>query len=406
LGAVIRGVGYDPQRDLSPTPTAATVDLLRANNVKGGEIVLDDVQHVSRRRVRPDQVLRSGDVLICAANGSRRLVGKAAPVRPHLAEGSTFGAFMMVYRPNERRVEPEYVAQLFQTNAFRQWVELLLAGSSINNLRSSAVGEFSVDLPAREEQRSVAAALSDADRLIDSLKSLIAKKRDIKHGMLQLLFSGRVRLPGFSGHWRERRASELLEFKNGLNKSSQYFGHGTPIVNFMDVMRSPVITAERVNGSVSLSREEIGRFSARRGDMFFTRTSESVDEVGTAAVLIDDIPNAVFSGFILRGRPITSVNTTFLAYQFHLSSVRRQVVATASYTTRALTNGGALGRVSLLVPSAEEQAAVATVISDADAEIAALERRLEVTRDVKTGMMQQLLAGRTRLPMKDAEIVS
>lgn len=216
------------------------------------------------------------------------------------------------------------------------------------------------------------------------------------------LLTGRSRLPGYSGPWTERPVSELLEFKNGLNKASQYFGHGTPIVNFMDVMQAPVITAERVEGLVSLSRDEIARFSARRGDMFFTRTSESVDEIGTAAVLVDHIPDAVFSGFVLRGRPIATVNTTFLAYQFQLPSVRRQVVATASYTTRALTNGGSLGRVRVLVPSEDEQAAVVAVVADAAAELEALERRLASARAIKTGMMQELLTGRTRLPVEVA----
>lgn len=251
-----------------------------------------------------------------------------------------------------------------------------------------------------DEQCRIAGALANADDLIASLHRQIVKQRSVKHGMMQDLLTGRTHLPGYSEPWTELPVSDLLEFKNGLNKASQYFGHGTPIVNFMDVMRSPVITAERVKGLVSLSRDEIARFSARRGDMFFTRTSESVDQIGTVAVLVDDIRDAVFSGFVLRGRPITRVNTTFLAYQFQLSSVRRQVVATASYTTRALTNGGSLGRVRVLVPSTDEQAAVVAVVADAGAEIEALERRLESARAIKTGMMQELLTGRTRLTVE------
>lgn len=279
----------------------------------------------------------------------------------------------------------------------------LVATTALPSLNSSQLRSIPLRLPTRlDEQRRISGALADVDDLIGSLDRQIAKKRFVKDGLMHELLTGRSRLPGYSGPWTEVGVAELLEFKNGLNKASQYFGHGTPIVNFMDVMRAPVITAERVKGLVSLTRDEIARFSARRGDMFFTRTSESVDEIGTAAVLVDDIRHAVFSGFVLRGRPIAPVNTTFLAYQFQLPSVRRQVIATASYTTRALTNGGSLGRVRVLLPSTDEQAAIAAVVADADAELAALERRLASVRSIKTGIMQELLTGRTRLAVEEA----
>lgn len=298
------------------------------------------------------------------------------------------------------RLDREYLYYFLQS--IKPRVKLLGQQGTQANLNAGMVRDFDIPLPGTSEQRRISGALGDVDRLISGIELAIAKKRDVKQGMMRELLTGRTRLPGYAEPWAELPVSDLLEFKNGLNKASEYFGHGTPIVNFMDVMRAPVITAERVKGLVSLSREEIGRFSARRGDMFFTRTSESVDEIGTAAVLVDDIRDAVFSGFVLRGRPIIRVNTTFLAYQFQLPSVRKQVVATASYTTRALTNGGSLGRVKVLVPSVEEQAAVVAVIADADAELAVLERRLESARAIKTGMMQELLTGRTRLPVEAA----
>lgn len=277
----------------------------------------------------------------------------------------------------------------------------LVATTALPSLNSGQLRTIPLRFPrSLGEQRRIAGSLADVDHLIEFLDRQIAKKRAVKNGLMHELLSGCCRLPGYTEPWSEVAVSEILEFKNGLNKASQYFGHGTPIVNFMDVMGAPIITADRVKGLVSLTRDEIARFSARRGDMFFTRTSESVDEIGTAAVLNEDIPNAVFSGFVLRGRPIAPVNTTFLAYQFQLPSIRRQVIATASYTTRALTNGGSLGRVKVLLPHPDEQAAIAAVVADTDAELTALERRLESARAIKAGMMQELLTGRTRLPVE------
>ncbi|MFF9543945.1 restriction endonuclease subunit S [Streptomyces albidoflavus] len=340
--------------------------------------------------------LKTGDILVCEGGE----IGRASVWRAEVSEAYFLNT---LHRLRSRRTyNPEVLAAFLERWATTGELLALVGKSSLAHLTKENLLRVPLPTPSPEEQHEIATTLRSVDHLIASLGHLIAKKRDIKQGMMQELLTGRTRLQGFSDPWKEVLVSDLLEFKNGLNKASQFFGHGTPIVNFMDVMRAPVITAERVKGLVSLSRDEIARFAARRGDMFFTRTSESVEEIGTAGVLVDDIPDAVFSGFILRGRPIAPVNTTFLAYQFQLPSVRKQVIATASYTTRALTNGGSLGRVRVLVPDADEQAAVVAILTDADAELAVLARRLESAQALKTGMMQELLTGRTRLPVEAA----
>lgn len=272
-----------------------------------------------------------------------------------------------------------------------------------SNLNAGMVRDFRLGLPSLSEQRSIAAALADVDDLIEALHRRIAKGMALKRGMMQKLLTGRSRLRGFSVPWVERHVGQLLEFKNGLNKASEYFGVGTPIVNFMDVINGPRITAGDVTGRVTLTRDEIRRFSAKRGDLFFTRTSETVDEVGTAAVLVDDVADACFSGFVLRGRPRSpDVDSEFLARAFQVSAVRAQVTSSATYTTRALTNGRSLGRVVIALPPLNEQRAIATVLEDMDSELVALRSRLVKARAVRAGMMQQLLSGRTRLPVESA----
>ncbi len=301
-------------------------------------------------------------------------------------------------------VDPERADARFVHFALRNFkLSTLVAVGALPSLNGKQLRSIPILLPPTiSEQEEVAAVLADADDLIASLERLITKKRGIRQGMRQQLLTGRTRLPGCADPWQDHMVRDLLEFKNGLNKASEYFGHGTPIVNFMDVMKSPIITSDRVKGLVSLSSDEIKRFSAQRGDLFFTRTSETVDEIGTAAVLVDDIPRASFSGFVLRGRPKSPhFDPTFLALVFHLQEVRKQVVSSASYTTRALTNGGSLGRVRVTLPDREEQLRIVLVLQDVDAEIDALIRRLESARAVKKGMMQELLTGRTRLPIAE-----
>jgi type I restriction enzyme S subunit len=93
--------------------------------------------------------------------------------------------------------------------------------------------------PTLAEQEAIAGALSDADALIDSLEQLIAKKRLLKQGAMQDLLTGKKRLPGFEGEWEVKTLREIGKFKNGLNKDSESFGHGSPFVNLMDVFGTP-----------------------------------------------------------------------------------------------------------------------------------------------------------------------
>jgi type I restriction enzyme, S subunit len=121
------------------------------------------------------------------------------------------------------------------------------------NLSGKIVKDIRVAVPEVTEQRAIAAALSDVDAVQAKLDALIAKKRDLKQAATQQLLSGRIRLPGFTGEWDRFCLGDLFTFKNGLNKAKKFFGFGTPIVNYMDVLSNAGIFCSKLEGLVSLS---------------------------------------------------------------------------------------------------------------------------------------------------------
>lgn len=137
----------------------------------------------------------------------------------------------------------------------------------------------------------------------------------------------------------------------------------------------------------------------KKGDVFFTRTSETIEEIGLSSVILDDVEDTVFSGFFLRARANNNfINDNFKKYCFRSFLVRKKITSKSSYTTRALTNGKLLSSINFHIPpSIEEQQAIAQTLSDMDAEIAALEAKRDKYRQIKQGMMQQLLSGKIRL---------
>lgn len=190
-----------------------------------------------------------------------------------------------------------------------------------------------------------------------------------------------------------------FDFKNGLNKGKSFFGYGTPIVNYTDVYRGGGIRAANLKGRVHLTKDEIKRFEVRKGDVFFTRTSETPDEVGLANVMLDDVKDCVFSGFVLRARQKGDFFVTlYCKYCFTTEAVRNAIVSGCTYTTRALTNGRQLSGIKIPLPKKREQTAIAEALSDADSLIASLQKLIAKKKAIKQGAMQELLTGKRRLP--------
>lgn len=199
--------------------------------------------------------------------------------------------------------------------------------------------------------------------------------------------------------WKTVRIGDCLEFKNGLNKGKEFFGTGTPIVNYMDVYKHPALRAKDIQGTVDVNEGELGRFEVKRNDVFFTRTSETPEEVGYASVLLDDVPSCVFSGFVLRGRPKNDLLwPPYCAYCFATPDVRNAIERTCTYTTRALTNGSVLSDIEIPLPPIKEQKAIAGALGDVDELIASLENLIEKKRALRQGVMHDLLSGQRRLP--------
>jgi type I restriction enzyme S subunit len=200
--------------------------------------------------------------------------------------------------------------------------------------------------------------------------------------------------------WETKILGEFFEFKNGLNKEKEFFGYGTPIINYMDVNKKGSLMLDDINGKVSLSESEIQRFNIKKGDVFFTRTSETIDEIAYSTVLVEDVKDGVFSGFVLRARPrkLGELDINFTKYCFSTYIARKEIMSKSTFTTRALTNGRFLSEVNLLIPPLPEQHKIAQILSTWDKAIALQEQLITQKQALKKGLMQDLLTGKKRFP--------
>lgn len=219
---------------------------------------------------------------------------------------------------------------------------------------------------------------------------------------MQELLTGRTRLPGFTDRWREVSLRDAGSTYGGLvGKSKEDFGVGAAtFVTFMEVMEGARLLGhrlERVRVRPSESQNRV-----MRGDVLFNGSSETPEEVALATVVdFDPTPSTYLNSFCFgyRIKAPGIFDPAYLAYYFRSSEGRFVVSSLAQGATRYNISKTKLLHSNLLVPPIAEQKAIVEVLRDVETEIDALHARVLKTRQMKTGMMQQLLTGRTRLPV-------
>jgi type I restriction enzyme S subunit len=243
--------------------------------------------------------------------------------------------------------------------------------------------------PTKAEQRAIAAALSDTDALIESLTQLLAKKRALRMGSMQELLTGKARLPGFYGEWETKRIADIA------SPSSEANDAGEPL---------PVLTCSKHLGFVDslgyfknqvFSKDTSGYKIIRRGQIGYPANHIEEGSIG----LQDQYDVALVSPIYV----VFSVNRGVNSYFFHrllkLDSFRKKFEAatTSSVDRRGSLRWPAFSEITMSMPSSGEQDAIAAVLRSMDAEIVALEAKLTKARQLKQGMMQELLTGKIRL---------
>ena len=236
-----------------------------------------------------------------------------------------------------------------------------------------------IPVPPKAEQEAIAAALSDIDALITNLEKLIAKKRVIKQGAMQELLTGKRRLPGFKKEWTNKRLRELCDIEMGQSPDSRYYSssEGVPLV--------------QGNADIE-NRQTIIRFFTKS----ITKKAAKGDIIFTVRAPVGNVAHAMFDCCIGRGVCALQSGSDFL---YHLLVFKQDMWATVSSgSTFDSINSDTLCNTMFFVPVDEkEQIAIARILTDMDEEITILGNRLIKTKNIKTGMMSELLNGRIRL---------
>lgn len=288
-------------------------------------------------------------------------------------ETTVFDSHVVRFKTDTEQVVPMYLYLQCISHSSRKYFTSNAKVATMTTIDQNQIGRCQIPVPTYDEQERIAEALSDVDSMISSLEKLIAKKKAVKQGAMQELLTGKKRLPGFAGEWKIYKLDELLQYE----QPTKYIVHSDKYTE----QGIPVLTAGK---SLILG---------------YTTENDGIYE---------NLPVIIFDDFVTSSKYIT--------YRFKVKSSAMKMLTLKNEEMNLKLIFELMQMIDFvpvdhqrhwisqysqfeikLPPTIEEQTAIASILSDMDNEIEALEQKLEKARHIKQGMMQQLLTGKIRL---------
>ena len=367
--------------------------LVTSKNLKDGSIDFSDCSFISKQdfdEINKRSKVDSGDILF----GMIGTIGN-----PAIVEHTGFAIKNVALIKEGIIVNNRFIYHLLSSKVFDNYIARENAGGTQKFIALNQIRNFIFLAPTLEEQNKIIELLDYISQTITLHQRKLNNLKLKRKALLQKLFPKNgegypeLRFPGFTDAWEQRKLGDFYTFKNGLNKEKVYFGYGDSIVNFTDVFHNRQIYSSTLKGKVCVNKKELENYKVKEGDLFFTRTSETIDEIGFPAVVMEPMERVVFSGFVLRGRaekydPLANI---FKSYIFFTDNFRSEMKKKSSMTTRALTSGTALKEMCFSYPKdLEEQTKIGEILLSLDKIITLHQRKLKHLQIQKKSLLQKL----------------
>lgn len=365
---LLNGLTYTPQ-DICDYG----ICVLRSSNIQNNQLVFDDSVYVNCE-VENRKFIQKNDIIICVRNGSSALIGKCAKADRNY--NMTFGAFMAVLRGENN----DYIFQVLQQGNIQKCISKN-SGATINQITNSDFKSIFIAFPRNKTELDyISKSLAEIDNFISKLAKLIEKKKAIKQGAMQELLTGKTRLPGFTGNWEIKKLGEISKIKTGDKNNEQKSSNGKyPF--FVRSQKVERIDTYSFDGEAILIPGE-----GNIGEIFHYINGKF--DYHQRVYKISNFPK--------------NISGKYIFYQMKYSFGKYALKNTVKATVDSLRLSTFINYSMSFPPTYFEQKAIATVLSDMDNEINALEKKLKKYRQIKQGMMEQLLSGKIRLVVTES----
>lgn len=367
------GSGTTPSRSrFADYYESGTIPWVKTLDLNNGPVVRTD-ERITRFAVAETGITihPEGSVLVAMYGGFQQ-IGRTGLLTFPAATNQAITTII----PDPRCLIGSYLLHVLNLRV-HDWRHVAISSRKDPNITKEDVKKFALVVPSLAQQHAIAESLDDADGLITALERTIVKKVAIKQGMMQQLLTGKIRLPGFTAAWNSLPFSEVAYRVNAKR-------YQVPASSYGEVGRLPVVDqgqkaivgyTDDIEAEFDPGSEGVVVFGDHTCITKFVDFKFAVGADGTQIVKAKTGNSTRFMAYALEAAPLASTG-----YNRHFKFLREK---------------------ALPVPGLDEQIAIVNVLRDTDSALAALRRRLSKARCVKQGMMQELLSGRTRLPVED-----
>lgn len=371
------------------TSSKTSYPYIRVIDMNMGYLNLSNIMYVPEN-VQPmisKYIISKNDIYISVA-GTLGLVGKI----PEELDGANLTE--NANRITEIQCNRDYLMYYMMSPLIQNVIEAERTIGAQPKLALQRIRDFYIVLPGdNREQTAIATALSDVDSLISALTKKIEKKKAIKQGLMQQLLTGKKRLPGFNDKWKSMLLGDIAEVKDGTHQTPQYVkSGGKPFYSVENV------TADDFKNVKHISLEEhkalTSNYRMEKGDVLMTR----IGSIGCCKYVDWDVDASFYVSLALL-KINEKYDSKFISYLSNIKSFKEEVMLNSLvFAIPQKINLGNISLIKVYIPTSKaEQTAISNILSDCDSEIAALEEKRDKYKEIKQGMMQQLLTGKIRL---------
>jgi len=362
----------------------------------------------SPRVLRINSYAHDGEAVLLPGEGD---IGKIF----HYVAGGKFDFHQRVYcLYNFRDIYGKYLWYYMQATFIHE-VEKGTNKTTVESLRLPMLQNFLVFVPPANEQHKIVNVLDtvcdEIDTSINEVKNKIHTLEAYREALItEVVTMGLKKCPvetriewigQIPSHWSIKKLRYLGNLQNGISKDASYFGSGFPFVSYGDVYNN-ITLPQMVDGLVESTATDRRIFSVKRGDVFFTRTSETIEEIGFASTCLSDLDNATFAGFLIRFRPSgNALLPEYARYYFRNSKLRKYFVKEMMIVTRASLGQNLLKNLPVLIPPKDEQLEIAQhldmKLSEINDCIAAEEKYLSTLQSYRQSLIYEYVTGKKRV---------
>ena len=287
-------------------------------------------------------------------------------------------------------VDAEFLKYYFKSELFNKAIINLSQGSTRTALKYKDLIDIEIYLPEIEEQKRIVKILKNSDQIIEKYDELIKEKEQfIKSQFVEMLRKIK--------NIEYKKLEEIVLFQNGINASAEKYGKGTKCISVMDILNNSYIDYELIKGSVEVTKEQAKNYGVSYGDILFVRSSENLRDAGKSNVYTDEKIDAVFGGFVIRGKKNYPYNPYYINMALKENTVRQQMMKYAAGTQHINIGQENLKKVTVPICDLRIQNTFEKLYKLIDKQKFELEKQKQNYIDLKKGLMQQLLTGKLKV---------